>query len=260
MDTYEEEMRRKRKSERPRSRASESAGYSTPARRPSLAASSSKAPSLPSKVLYPDGSVTSLNSPRSDVQTMSREPSLREPSIRAPSTREPSTREPSVRGPSRASRASRTSRVSDTTEHTEKPVRRKSLLSMISVPMTEEASIPPSLPSKAYGRESPDSMETESRQSPRSIPDDDFEEEYEEQPEEVTDAPPESIPEAIHVYSPSAEEPQTGIRSRPGSSLSRLMPNFAVRRTVRLIRLETDIYYRAVTKLSLSKDHYHTRP
>lgn len=74
-------------------------------------------------------------------------------------------------------------------------------------------------------------METESRQSPRSIPDDeDFEEYY----EYGTEAQPESLPEAIHIYSPtveenkSAEDLSTGVKTRPTSTLSRLMPTFAV--------------------------------
>jgi hypothetical protein len=203
MDTYEEELKMKHKLERaPKPRARDSAGYSTPVRRPSTA-SSSRPPSLPSKIFFQDGSVTTLESPKSEVQTMS------------------VSRETSFRGPSRASR---------TSEHTARPLRRRSLLSMVSVPPTEEASIPPSLPSKNSGRGSPDSMETESRQSPRSIPDEDFGEEYEEHHEEAaTSAAPESIPEAIQIYSPTVEEHQsTAVRSQPASSVSRLMPTFGV--------------------------------
>jgi hypothetical protein len=200
METYEEELKMKHKLERtPKPRARDSAGYSTPIRRPSTA-SSSKPPSLPSKIMYQEGSVTTLDSPKSEVQTMS------------------VSRETSFRAPSRTSRAS---------EHTARP-RRRSLLSMVSVPPTEEASVPPSLPSKNSGRGTPDSMETESRQSPRSIPDEDFGEEYEHH-EQATETVPESIPEAIQIYSPTAEEHQSaGVRSHPASSVSRLMPTFGV--------------------------------
>lgn len=181
MDVYEEELRRRRSSRqdtKPRSHT----GNGDLAHRKSMV--SSKPPSLPSKSVLGEEMVMSPASASqvSIDQTSSQGPPLR---LESPSASEFTT-------PVAQRRQSMKSM--------------KSIKSGISAP---ETTIPPSLPSKGSGRGSPDSMETESRRSPRSAI--------------------ESLPEPIDILSPEAEENQaTRFQSRPSSSTSRRIESFVM--------------------------------
>jgi hypothetical protein len=171
MDVYEEELRRRRRAHQD-TRAQSSTGGGSPVRRPSMV-SSSKPPSLPPKSIGGNevGTSPGSASQKSLDETISQGERLESP----------------------ASEYTATSR-------------RRSMKSAASAPAT---SIPPSLPSKDSGRGSPDSMETESRRSARSVVD--------------------SVPEPINILSPVTEENQsTRVRSRPASSASRRIESFVM--------------------------------
>ncbi|PVG01956.1 hypothetical protein CPB86DRAFT_805024 [Serendipita vermifera] len=194
MDVYEEELRRRKRGHRTSSsRSSASERQISPVRvqrRPS-GISSSKPPSLPEKESL-DEEPEYLESPKSTQMTMSRAPPSRVSTSRVPTSRP----------------RSRVSLVSDvSSDQTERPARTNSIISVTTETPTEERSIPPSLPSKSSRRGgSPDSMATESRQSARSMIDDDDDD----------------YPEAIEILSPvNNDQESTRVRSRPPSSVSR---------------------------------------